>query len=921
MRKSGCASKAGLLALLLAGAGAVFAAPAASAESAADAGAGPAIVSSIQVRVDGEPAGPDLENLITIVPGDPYSLKAADAAAKRLFQSGLFSDVQVLKEGDADVHLTFLLSRKLRVRKITISAEKGIAARALKDELYALRPDGEYTVDRVRRAVVELAAALKKDGIYRASIEPRSLRVEGSPLMDVEFAIASGTRYMVAGLEISGEPGLPAAELRKRMETRPGRTYVPSVLEADIGRLKEYYSGAGYPRAEIVLEREAFDDRASTVALAVYVTSRERIRFVIRGAKVPEDIIRPIWEERIFEDWGLAQSEARVLTYLRSQGYIFATATSSIVKTAAETRIVHEVNRGRAYKIYDALFEGLRYFTPDVLKRELGFERSATLFGGLDGAKLFEMPGQIVRVYEAAGFLSTRVDLSFRQIGPNMTAIFTIDEGPQQTIARLAIGGAALFDDATLRGQIESKAGGPFHQPNVRTDIDRLEAFYLNQGVRGTAVTAAVSPAGERLFDVDFTVSEGRRVKIARIVVTGNAVTRRGTIDRELKVAEGDWARSDRILESKRGLERLGVFAEVNIEEIPVTAETENLVNNVREGERYYVGAGVGLETKTEPQSFALWDNAIGPRGTAEFIMGNVLGRAAQLSLVSQFSLQEKRAVASWQNRYLFGMPLQTTFNAWLEREALVSYGYDQRGVSLSGLKALGADWVALTTLRWTSTTLYFLDVAQNEVDRQFYPYSVTSISESLVRDKRDDSFNPGQGTFFSAVAEWAYPLFKAESNFLKLFVKYQYYTPVFRTLTFSLTGRMGAAMGLIPIHERFFAGGSNTFRGEPFDRLGPTDPTSGMPVGGKAMLLFNFELGFPLFASAPALTGAVFYDKGNVFANRKDFSFAQLEDAFGVGVRYRTPLGPLRIDFGWNLQPPTGRKQPIIFLTIGNVF
>ena len=175
--------------------------------------------------------------------------------------------------------------------------------------------------------------------------------------------------------------------------------------------------------------------------------------------------------------------------------------------------------------------------------------------------------------------------------------------------------------------------------------------------------------------------------------------------------------------------------------------------------------------------------------------------------------------------------------------------------------------------------------------------------------------------TFFSAVAEWAYPLFKAESNFLKLFVKYQYYTPVFRTLTFSLTGRLGAAMGLIPIHERFFAGGSNTFRGEPFDRLGPADPTSAMPVGGKAMLLFNFELSFPLFASAPALTGAVFYDKGNVFANRKDFSFAQLEDAFGVGVRYRTPLGPLRIDFGWNVQPPTGRKQPIVFITIGNVF
>jgi len=918
MRSSGCGSKGGLVALLLAGAAAaVLPGRAAAAARPAD----PAIVSSIQVRVDGEPAGPDLENLVTIVPGEPYSVKAVDGAAKRLFQSGLFSDVQVLKEGEADVRLTFLLTRKLRVRKISIAAGKGIPVKNLKDELYALRPDGDYTADKVRRAVVDLAAALKKDGVYRPSIEPRTERVEGAPLVDVEFAIASALRYRVAGLDISGQPGVPPADLRRRMETRPGTMYVPSVLEADIARLQDYYAAAGFPRAEIMLEREAFDDRVATVALAVHVTPGERIRFVVRGAKVPEDLLRPIWEERIYEDWGLAQSETRVLNYLRSQGYVFATVTSSIVRTADEMRIVHTVNPGRAYRIYNALFEGLRYFTPDALKRELDFERAASLFGGLDGAKLFDLPAQIARVYETAGFLATRVDLNFRQIGPDMTAIFTVDEGPQQTIGRLTIGGAALFDEAALRAQIGSRAGGPFHQPNIRKDGDRLEAFYLNQGVRGTTVTATAAPAGERRFDVDFAVAEGRRVKIARIVVTGGTVTRRATIDRELKIKEGDWARSEAILESKRGLERLGVFAEVKIEEIPVAADAENLVINLREGERYYVGAGVGLETKTEPQSFALWDNAIGPRGTAEFIMGNLLGRAAQLSLVSQFSLMEKRAVASWQDRYLLGMPLQTTFNAWLERVALVSYGYDQRGVSLSGLKAIGSDWVSLTTLRWTSTTLYFLDVAENQVDRQHYPFSVTSISESLIRDRRDDTFNPTTGSFFSGVAEWAYPLFQAESNFLKFFFKYQYYRPVFRTLTFAATGRLGLAMGDIPIHERFFAGGSSTFRGEPFDRLGPEDAVSGMPVGGKAMLLFNFELGFPLFASAPALTGAVFYDKGNVFYSRKDFSLAQLEDAFGVGVRYRTPLGPLRIDFGWNVRPPAGRKQPIVFITIGNVF
>jgi outer membrane protein insertion porin family len=228
---------------------------------------------------------------------------------------------------------------------------------------------------------------------------------------------------------------------------------------------------------------------------------------------------------------------------------------------------------------------------------------------------------------------------------------------------------------------------------------------------------------------------------------------------------------------------------------------------------------------------------------------------------------------------------------------------------------------VSYTTLRWASTTLTFLNFAEDQVDRQHFPFSATSISESLIRDKRDDAFNPEAGSFFSSVLEWAYPLFGVESDFLKGYLKYQRYQPLFGRVSLGLTARGGLGMGKMPIHERFFAGGASSFRGQPFDRLGPTDAESGMPVGGKALLLFNVELRFPLFPTVPNLTGAAFYDKGGVFKERDDFDLSALEDAVGVGFRYKTPLGPLRIDLGWNLHPSEDRKQPIVFITIGNVF
>ncbi len=135
------------------------------------------------------------------------------------------------------------------------------------------------------------------------------------------------------------------------------------------------------------------------------------------------------------------------------------------------------------------------------------------------------------------------------------------------------------------------------------------------------------------------------------------------------------------------------------------------------------------------------------------------------------------------------------------------------------------------------------------------------------------------------------------------------------------MTVRLGLAKGRVPIHERFFAGGSNSFRGVPFDALGPKDPVSGKPVGGKALILFNFELTFPIIPAFENLYGTLFFDMGNVFERRKQASLTDLRNALGLGLKYKTPLGPVRLELGWNLDPYLGEKSFIGFITIGNVF
>jgi outer membrane protein insertion porin family len=167
-------------------------------------------------------------------------------------------------------------------------------------------------------------------------------------------------------------------------------------------------------------------------------------------------------------------------------------------------------------------------------------------------------------------------------------------------------------------------------------------------------------------------------------------------------------------------------------------------------------------------------------------------------------------------------------------------------------------------------------------------------------------------------------PLFGTESDYWKSFFKFQYLKPVIPQVVFSLLARVGLVTGEISLPERFFAGGSYSFRGEYFDYLGPKDPETGQPVGGRALFLLNAEARFPIIPLLKALSGAVFFDLGNVFPYIDDFRFQDLEAALGGGLRYRTPLGPVRFDVAWNIHTPppqTRKKTAYVFITIGHMF
>jgi outer membrane protein assembly complex protein YaeT len=880
-------------------------------------------ITQVSIMIDGQPAEESIQGLIPIKEGDSFSLKKITESIRQVYKTGIFSDVQVLRSGGEEVQLTYLLTRKLFTRRIVFRGQKRASARKLKERLTSLHEGGFFSEERLSKATEEVKDALTNEGYFYPEVKASAERAGQSPVVGVLFDIQSAKRFLIRKISFSGQEVLAEAELKKKMRSKEEKFFIPSIVEQDIQKLKRILNLMDYQRAEVELERKEFDEKEGVVDLRLRVNPQQKIEIVVEGAQIPLDLLRPIWEAEIFEEWGLAEGEAKIIGHLRRRGYLFASVNSFIENVGNTMRVVYKVTPNEMVQVEGISFEGVKHFTPEELRNKLGIKEKAPFLGWVDGERLFALPAEVQLLYKTRGFSETRVDLNFSRRGAMISAIFYVDEGRQERISKLTFSGAELFEAKALLEQISGFEGGPFFQPSIQNDVEKLENFYLNQGIRGTEIEPRVEKTDENLYSVVFHIQEGKKAVVDSVIITGNLTTKRGIILRELRLKEGDVALYDKIRESKSRLERLGIFTKVSIEEISLSSDRINLVINVTEGERNYASLGLGLETKSEPHTFVLWNNPLRLRGTAELIRSNIFGSAAQLSLVGQASLYEKRGVLTWEQPYLFGIPVPNYVNAWWESEERKSFSYERRGASLTGIKPVSKKLLFQTTLRWTSTTLYDLQVEESEVDRPYSPFSATSVSGSFIWDERNDPFNPEKGAFLSLVLERAFPFFKAESDFVKSFFKYQHFIPVSSRINFSLTARLGLGGGKvpIPIHERFFAGGSNSFRGARFDELGPKDPDSLKPRGGEALVLLNLELTFPLVSQMRELSGAVFYDKGNVFDEPKHFVFSSLQDAVGLGVRYRTPLGPVRFDLGWNLDAPREERKILAFITIGNVF
>ena len=954
-------------------------APALAASLAAQEAYAGRTVGSVEILVERRPSQePALLELIETRPGDLLSLARVRESITHLYSLGRFQDVQVdAVEDGAGIRLRYNLVPIHNVERVDFTGTLGISedlVRRTMVERFGATPN----VGRAAEVARLLEQLYADHGFFQPSIRPVSTELHDPDRTLLRFEIDAGPRTRIGRIVLSGEPRATQQEVLDRLRVGPGEPYERVELQRRLTeyverlRRRRYYQAAANHTA-------VFSDDQRTADLTIDIQSGPPVRLTMQGDPLPQNRTRelvPIEREGSVDEDLLEDSAQRIRDYLHSLGHWKADVTVERRQAGEELEIVMTVRKGPVYRVTAVELTGASAVPPAELRPLIPLaDGEVFAAGALDAAA-----NAVRQAYRSRGFAWVDVKTAVTEVGLSgegrVRPSLTIVEGPRATVGEVTIAGAERVSEETLRQLITSRTGMPWFDPTAAGDRDAILLEYLNRGFAGVEVIATPAVASDRsTVDLVFEIREGPQTLVDHILVVGNRRTDEALIRREILLRPGEPLGLQDLIESRRRLSALGLFRRVNITELAHgDARRRDLVITVEESPVTSLGYGGGVEL-TRTLASAVGGEAedrleLAPRGFFEIGRRNLGGRNRSVHLYTRVSLRprdrpedprqdrrgydfsEYRVVGTYREPQAFGWNADLTLLAAAEQGDRTSFDFSRKGVTVEFLRRLTP--TLRGSARYTFGTTRTFDERLSEsdqaaIDRLFPQVRLSTFSGAVARDTRDDLLDPGRGTFLSAEGTLAARALGGQVGFVKSYLQGAWFTrlPGARRVDFATRAAAGLADGFprqvvppgadgvelppepvviedIPASERFFAGGDTSIRGFTLDRVGAPNTISeqGFPKGGNAVLILNAEVRVPVWGE---LGAALFVDGGNVFNRVTEFDFGELRSSAGVGVRYRSPIGPVRLDLGFNMDRREigGRREPgsVLHFSIGQTF
>jgi outer membrane protein insertion porin family len=856
--------------------------------------------------------------LVELQVGEAYRPEAVRRSIEQLFALGAFSDIKVeAAPVGEEVDVIFRLYPRIKIEAVEVAGLNAANAR-----LKALQPrlidESDISVgdllevENLGAAAGRLTQMLHHEGYLWASVDPEaSLR---SPTAVVVFHVAPGPRAVVGVVVVEGVAPHVATDVRQHIDLTPGEPYSRVDLERSLDSLTARWKGRGFYGAEVELLDWPAGEK--TVDIRIRANLGPQVRVEVDGWEFSDKELKklvPLFEETRFTEDLIEESRANLEQGLKDRGYRDARVESAREMLGGGQHLVLHFNivAGSRYEVVDIQLEGV-VSVPESEIRTLFVTRTR---GRVRGASFRQATWlddlkEVRSYYQRRGFHRVTVEGQERSASDKpgeIVLVVQVQEGPRARIESIQVEGASAIPPADVLRASMVRLGMAFDTRGLVQARERIVNLYRNEGFRGSDVQARsqLDDEGTKV-NVTFLVREGRRTRVDRVILSGLVVTQESAVRRLLMIRPGDPLSTFAVLETRQKLIGSGLFRDVDIEVLPPDPRTlrSDILVSVVEAPRTSFAYGVGYQERQRA------------RAEFEITRRNLLGLNRTVSVFTRVSFRGGRFITTYRQPEVFGRELPIFVSAFLEEEQRTSFSFNRIGVGTQLSKRMREDQTLLFRYRFdrTQTFKFAEGIDPEDIDRRFRDVHISALSLASVTDRRNDPFNPDQGQFRILDIEWSGKPLGTEAPYLKGLAQQFFYFRLPKTMVAAIGFRLGIGQvlredrdALLPPVERFYAGGANTLRGFALDQASPKrelaleDGTAveGDPAGGNVISLLNVEVRFPILGN---LRGVVFSDNGNVYRSLDARELLNWRYNVGFGFRYETPLGPLRVDYGFKL-------------------
>jgi outer membrane protein insertion porin family len=929
-----------------------------------------ATVVSLAYTSDGPVDGNEVERLISIRTGQPLTEEATGSTIRHLFATRRFSDVRIEAErAEGGVAVTVHLFRSFRVNPLKFDDGVSVSRDEMRRAV-PFSEGAVFAAEQLEEGTKALKRRLDAEGYIAATVAPEVFFDRTTFDAEVIYHIEAGKPARTAPALFDGDTRpFSREDLLRSARLDEGDRYRESKARADADRMTKFLRKKARLRGtvELIAAQPTDDGRVIPV---YRISVGPRVVFQTRGIpeKRVQRQVLDLLEGQIFDEDLILQYVENKRRGFQRKGHYRAKVEYGMSEQPDVLAVAITVDQGPKFAVEKIAISGNESVSTARLAKLMVTQKKGLPLlrpGRLVDEVLREDAGAILGYYQTRGWVNAKVDDPQVTEGSRPDRLIVnvhVSEGPRAIVASRNVIGAEHVSGDEIEKILAVDPGKPFNPNEVRQGSFSLQNYYRDRGWREAAVKDnwTLSTDGTSA-DVVYDVDEGMRSFFGKTIVRGNTRTGTERITRLVTWDEGDPFSEQEVLTTQRNLTRTGVFRRVELRPQPADPATQARPVEVEVQEGRPLSLLYGLGYQYAPDAL---ENRSDPFGIVGVSYNNLFGTMRSASVELQYAPISKRGrlILTFREPFLFNRDIPLSVLAFYTREPIQKIDIERRGAVLESSRLFGRylrvamryEYQRIEPVNATRD----LSIVERDFSKFDRPILQSAIGPNLFYDRRDDIIDPHDGYYLSASTKYAYPLSQCPDNegpdakretCYADYLKYSGQAAYFRRFgggVFAVSARAGGINSYgdkkgvpVPIAERFFAGGRSTNRAFDTDLLGIpgvtvdhdtratvhdtgtgscADTFPNLPgydcdsgptiVGGNGFLGINAEFRFPIFGN---LGGALFYDAAQVWKRPSDIRVALegengLRQGVGVGLRYMTPIGPVRVEYGWPLDART---------------